>query len=732
MKKVFITIVSIFALPISVFSDQTNVTSSSIKENFEFQSTDQSINWSEEGSYEQKNTNSEEDNDIIFDYKQDRVTSVPKNLSFSEKSQEIQPFASPRKGSKSTINYKPKKISEDPWAGGTINIEIKEDINIDDVMYVDNENKNIIDELLKSLNIFNIKEIFDKHVNKFYISSEIDLPEGIQATDFIKGVGNDAHLKVDGIDFTIEEDSWLEVPDNPHKILLKVAKHDTVGFWTKIKEQLGRVGILKNIVKSIVRTITAWLLGDVVYVSMELMLPINVDRLSANGTSIDTTENKILTKGKLPPELDKALDFSIGIHGLDNKLLVTENLSIPTWNSYISPWNKKYAESNLTGKSDDIFLDNTTEVTGENRTLMGNNPRNRTMVLPYSDQQFKKESFSRVVNIFTKKIDASYTIKEEIGRTNPNVVNTGKQASNRYETNRTLKHAALSPAQITVFQTVTLGIEKEDLDQFNVFSNETFSLTGNVEASDSKELFADVTSTYKVKNGILSGIVDKSHNYELMSNSIDMSKGKTPFSLDLNKGTPLRFVGEYFSFLDPEETKDKRNRTIIVTITDIEHGLTVSEKYEVVVVSSEKDDVRQVSLKKPKNHLSFGTVDVFDGQPIYNREEQFKLVVEDTLKEMQPWQISAHLDKETLETKDGDQFPGYLIFKEKYLGKEDVLIYKNNKKNGQTFVPINWQKNEGILLKPADDLSKADHVTDKKYDGTVTFTLTNEPELGAQ
>lgn len=131
-------------------------------------------------------------------------------------------------------------------------------------------------------------------------------------------------------------------------------------------------------------------------------LHLNVNKLSENNPN-DFSKNKIVTKGKLPPNKNNQLMSSVAFYNRKGEHTRTNTLTLFTWRNYISPWNAAKANSEENGKNDDTQANGSNEVQGVSRVLKGSDYKNRKVELPITEK-INPSEYIRVVNLFTKQV----------------------------------------------------------------------------------------------------------------------------------------------------------------------------------------------------------------------------------------------------------------------------------------------------------------------------------------
>lgn len=129
---------------------------------------------------------------------------------------------------------------------------------------------------------------------------------------------------------------------------------------------------------------------------------LDVNQLSDNNPN-DFSKNKIVTKGKFPPNKKNELSTIVDFYNRNDQKKSSNTLTISTWSNYISPWNAAKANSDENGKNDDTQVNGSTEVQGISRVLKGTDYKNRQVELPITEK-INPSEYIRVVNLYTKQV----------------------------------------------------------------------------------------------------------------------------------------------------------------------------------------------------------------------------------------------------------------------------------------------------------------------------------------
>lgn len=277
--------------------------------------------------------------------------------------------------------------STDPWKGGVINFHWESHVKLTS------------NPILDSLAITS---------QGFAFVAIINLPKHVSSADVLKAIKwETANLTISGSKISLNSKSLLSAGNHTLRF--------GMGSWDN-SNMLGTV--LGIITQSDFNT------GDI---PIQFNIAVDVAKMTENGDKYDTSPNKMLTKSKLQPSINRIADFSVDFYDSNNVVqdrawnlwgapaggrfypkLTNGNLSpavyahsasttLNTWNRYISPWD-------TTGKYN-TYSDTTEYVDGNNKNLPGST-NNRTLKMGLSEGSFAQlpeTRFNRVVNYFTGK-----------------------------------------------------------------------------------------------------------------------------------------------------------------------------------------------------------------------------------------------------------------------------------------------------------------------------------------
>lgn len=318
--------------------------------------------------------------------------------------------------------------SNDPWKGGKIGFHWESHV-----------------ELTNYLDVINIP------AQGFAFVAIINLPKHVSSEDVLKAIDWDnAYLKINGANIKLTEGGLMSAGNHTLRF--------GMGSWDN-----------GNIVGSIFNIITqpGFNAGNIPIV---FDITVDVAKMTASGDKYDTSPNKVLTKGKLQPSTTKLADFSVDFYDSNNVVqdrvwpgispggrfypkltngalnpttyAKTSTFKLPTWNSYISPWD--------TTNKYNSFADTTEYVDNNNLNLPGTT-NNRILTMGLSEGSFAQQPtnrFNRVVNFFTGKNETTgatlaHTPTQTLGlNQQTNILYTGKDAGG----------TALSPVTLKVLE----------------------------------------------------------------------------------------------------------------------------------------------------------------------------------------------------------------------------------------------------------------------------------------
>lgn len=320
--------------------------------------------------------------------------------------------------------------SNDPWKGGKIGFHWESHV-----------------ELTNYLDVINIP------AQGFAFVAIINLPKYVLSADVLKAIDWDnAYLKINGASIKLTEGGLMSAGNHTLRF--------GMGSWDN-----------GNIVGSIFNIITqpGFNAGNIPIV---FDITVDVAKMTASGDKYDISPNKVLTKGKLQPSTTKLADFSVDFYDSNNVVqdrmfnsiiapaggrfypkltngalnpaayAKTSAFQLPTWNSYISPWD--------TTNKYNSFADKTEYVDSNNLNLPGTT-NNRTLTMGLSEGSFAQQPtnrFNRVVNFFTGKNE---TTGATLTHTPTQTLGLNQQTSILY-TGKDAGGTALSPVTLKVLE----------------------------------------------------------------------------------------------------------------------------------------------------------------------------------------------------------------------------------------------------------------------------------------
>src|SRR5699024_5837301 len=154
---------------------------------------------------------------------------------------------------------------------------------------------------------------------------------------------------------------------------------------------------------------------------------------------------------------------------------------------------------------------------------------------------------------------------------------------------------------------------------------------------------------------------------------------------------------------------------------DAVHDHHESPEVEKVVIGN------RLEFVTPPEGMIFETTEIKDEETIIERKNDWNLAVNNT-KPNNHWKVEAEV-KEPLTNinNDNDTLENAMIYKdganEKYLEDGSVEIARKNATDPPGQIEINWQENEGILIKINPIMAKPD----TEYSTTIEWTLTDGP-----
>ena len=281
--------------------------------------------------------------------------------------------------------------SEDPWKGGILNIQWENHVSIP------------LTDILNPVDVMTYGFGFVAHIN---------LQQEVLATDVLNAITwSTAKLYINGSPVTLKRGNFEIIGNHTLKLTMRGWNNDNL------------LGTIFGII-----TKPGFNMNDI---PLKFMVDVDVATLTANGNKFDTSPDKILTKGKLPPSVNAHADMSVDFYAADdidqaasdyfgqiikpgapvyaklnNGSLQAKNRATATiygWNRYISPWD--------TTEKYNSFSDTTEYVDGNNKNLPGST-NNRTLTMGLAEGSFAQlpqDRFNRVVNYFTGKNETAGT-----------------------------------------------------------------------------------------------------------------------------------------------------------------------------------------------------------------------------------------------------------------------------------------------------------------------------------
>nr|WP_048604176.1 hypothetical protein [Enterococcus massiliensis] len=320
--------------------------------------------------------------------------------------------------------------SNDPWKGGKIGFHWESHV-----------------ELTNYLDVINIP------AQGFAFVAIINLPKYVLSADVLKAIDWDnAYLKINGANIKLDAGGLMSAGNHTLRF--------GMGSWDN-----------GNIVGSIFNIITQPGF-NARNIPIAFDITVDVAKMTASGDKYDTSPSKVLTKGKLQPSTTKLADFSVDFYDSNNVVqdrmfdssiapaggrfypkltndalnpaayAKTSAFQLPTWNSYISPWD--------TTNKYNSFADTTEYVDGNNLNLPGTT-NNRTLTMGLSEGSFAQQPtnrFNRVVNFFTGKNE---TTGATLTHTPTQTLGLNQQTSILY-TGKDAGGTALSPVTLKVLE----------------------------------------------------------------------------------------------------------------------------------------------------------------------------------------------------------------------------------------------------------------------------------------
>lgn len=273
----------------------------------------------------------------------------------------------------------------DPWRGGTFNINWSDKVR---------------------LGVGN-GQLVTSPTYGFAFVAHVNLPESVTADQVLAAMNfNTANLTVGDTPFKLTSDNFEKIGDHTLRLTLRA--------WNSSGLLSGIYNLLTSGKFSL----------DNLYVNFNV--DVDVAKMTAEGSSLDTSPNRILTKGMFPPLMDNHTPISVDFYGADQlvegaktfsfspsgKLYANLNSdgslkesnratsTLTSWNTYISPWDNQ-GEFNTNSDSTETVDNNPDNLPGS----VGNRVLTTKMALN-NFQELNQENphrFDRVVNFFTKK-----------------------------------------------------------------------------------------------------------------------------------------------------------------------------------------------------------------------------------------------------------------------------------------------------------------------------------------
>lgn len=518
--------------------------------------------------------------------------------------------------------YTPNDSQKDIWEGGTLRIK----------------NSFIMDNSEITYN-----PLLSQTVD-FKISWSI--PEGISSNNFINSIKNDSTIELgnqivelDKSAFTIDKDT----------VTYTFSKNE-FDFWALLK------------------WLASLIFNSEIVIKTNLLLDVN---LLSEDFEFDKSKDHIVTRGKLPPNLNKELSVTIYFYNRKNIKTLNYTSGVPTWNSYISPWNQKIAGSLNNGKEDDTQLDGTTEVNGISHILKGNNFKNRVVDVPISVEINPSEYF-RVVNLYEKE-----TLISDFEVSEPSISDKLFEINGIKHLVRTSNYQYfvndLSPVDIKFNQETTLDFILDTIPT-KLADKEEIKLKGKIESE------GDINQYYFKVNG----------EEKQKINNLSTEKGV---------------------FFTTIEGLDAGVYEITVGIVN-EYSLEKEISFPLEFFKEE------LSINSISPDIHFGTHKIPNtGDKFYN-ELPFFIKILDTYQKEKNWRLAAKLNK-PLQTDEADFLPAEIYLNKNKIDESLTTIFINNKINNGITEPIKFEENEGFYL----HMNSSNVKTYETYHGTLQFVI---------
>ncbi|WP_368545483.1 hypothetical protein [Enterococcus faecalis] len=533
-----------------------------------------------------------------------------------------------------TVTYIPENIQKDPWEGGNITLEDSYIVRNNDISY---------------------NPILSRTVDFKIVWTS---PEGITGQQMAQSIADGS---------TIEIGNQI-VPIDKHSFSYS---EDTITY------QFNKSGF--NFL-ALLRWLASLVLNPELTIKTKLILDVN--SLSQN-YEVDKSLSKVVTSNKLPPNRQKILIFSSSFYDRNEQKILNHSVDLPTWDSYISPWNKQQANSQINGKPDDTQTDNTTEVLGINRVLKGENYLNRVVQAPITET-ININDYTRVVNLYTKNIVNSFVqadskiISEDFYEEN-NVPHFIRTTSYTFTGND--GQTTLSPVQMLVKQGTFLNLSLNSIPE-QLSEYQPFEVTGEIESEGVENKYY-----YKIDDEQRVPVENRGKDQELKIEVEGLPAGKHQIVVGVSNEYDLMKEVQFNVNVANEEVK------IISVTPDINFG--------------------RHSIPRPYDKL-------------YNEKAFFIQVLDSYLTEKN-WVLSAKIDQE-MRTASNSILPADIYIKRNdkeniKLTKDFVPIYINEKINGGVITPIDFEQNKGIFL----EMKSANVKTKEPYYGSIQFVINLGP-----
>lgn len=534
-------------------------------------------------------------------------------------------------------SYLPLEPERDPWGGG--NLILDSTVNID-------------------ANLISWRSWASAGID---FSIPITVPNDISPDKFVEALQETSYIDVGGTKVTPEKTDFTIDGD---KIVYKY-NSSRFNMW------------------ALIQMVIALFVGDG-QTDITAHLEFSVNTLSANNI-LDTSKDNLVTFGKLPPNINNSLNFSMELYDQHGVFVSKGDAAVTTWSSYISPWNE--AQATLDGKEDDTQKDeNATEVFGIDFVLNGDNYQSREVSLPITEQLNPGE-YIRTINFFTKESlindqNAGIHINQKVNsQTDVNELNLPRlrQLTSYIFQGTDNNGIALSPVKLDLHQQTVIDM-KTDTNTITSGVNEEIKVVG--------EFFAEgQTNEFYIKGA--DGVEKTVRVNSLDNNKIEFIL--PAFTTDGTYPIVLGFVSQY-----------NLRKEVPLTLTIV------------------NEEVKLLSIS---DNLNFGTHTIPEPGEKLQNQEPFAIEVLDTYVIAKQWKLYVKISK-LLQTEQGEQLPGQIYTDDgQRLGNEASLFYQNESSHEGTFTPVNFEKNKGFYLQM--DSSNVKVNTD--YTGTLDFVLDRGP-----